>query len=377
MKIKQYYFASGKWNSIDKNSVPDANLILIFGSRPNLLESSGYLNQLQELFPQAQIVSCSTSGNIMHDRLTDDSITASAIEMEATPVKTYEYDVKGLNAYILGAKIAASIQQENLNSLLVLLDAGSINGEYLMDGFNSVYEGKIPIFGGFAGDDVRFEKQVVGLNRLPDSNKIVVVAFYGSNLKVSHGSKGGWEVFGPERIVTKSEAQKVFELDGKKILSLYKEYLGDKAKDLPGSALLYPICIKDKETGELIVRGIQSLNEEEQSISFFSNVPKGSVIQLMRASFDKLIDGAAESAGESLREGMTNPDFALLISCVGRKLVLGPKTEDEIYETIKVLGQGTKTAGFYSYGELSPVVGDKSCKLHNQTMTITTFKEVV
>ncbi|MDI9340738.1 MAG: FIST N-terminal domain-containing protein [Sediminibacterium sp.] len=377
MKIKQYYFALGKWNSIDKNSVPDANLILIFGSRLNLLESDLYLEQLKESFPKAHIVSCSTSGNIMQDRLTENSITASAIEMEATSVKTYEYDIKGLNAYILGAKIAASIQQENLNSLLVLLDAGEINGGYLMDGFNSVYEGKIPIFGGFAGDDVRFEKQVVGLNSLPSSNKIVLVAFYGSNLKVSHGSKGGWEVFGPERIVTKSEAQKVFELDGKKILSLYKEYLGDKAKDLPSSALLYPICIKDKTSNELVVRTIQALNEEEQSISFFSNVPKGSIIQLMRASFDKLIDGAGESANESLRDGMANPDFALLISCVGRKLVLGPKTEDEIYETIKVLGSAPRIAGFYSYGELSPVVGDKSCKLHNQTMTITTFKEVV
>lgn len=377
MKIKQYYFASGKWNSIDQNNIPDANLILIFGSRPDLLESADYLEQLKELFPKAQIVSCSTSGNIMRDRLTDNSITASVIEMETTPVKTYEYDIKGLNAYILGAKIAASIQQEGLNSLLVLLDAGTINGGYLMDGFNSVYEGKVPIFGGFAGDDVRFEKQVVGLNTMPASNKVVIVAFYGPHLKISHGSKGGWEVFGPERIVTKSEAQKVYEIDGKKVLSLYKEYLGDKAKELPGSALLFPICIKDKETGELVVRGIQRLNEEDQSINFFSNVPVGSIVQLMRASFDKLIDGAGESASESLREGMINPDFALLISCVGRRLVLGPKTEDEIYETIKILGQEAKIAGFYSYGELSPTVGDKSCKLHNQTMTITTFKELV
>lgn len=377
MKVKQYYVSKSGWNSVDQEPVPNANLVLVFGSRPTLLQSGSYFTSLQTLFPQAQIVICSTAGNIMQDRLTDDSITASALEFEATGIKAFEYEIKGLNAYIAGAKIAASVPREGLNSLLVLLDAGNINAGYLLDGFNSVYEGKVPVYGGLAGDDSRFEQQVVGLNKLPESNKMVVIAFYGHQLKISHGSKGGWEVFGPERIVTKSEAHRVYEIDGKKLLSLYKDYLGEKAKELPSAALLYPICIKDVETGELVVRSIQKLNEEDQSISFFSNVAEGSVIQLMKASFDKLIDGAGASAAESLRDGMNNPDFALLISCVGRRLVLGPKTEDEIYETIKVFGKETKTAGFYSYGELSPVVGDKSCKLHNQTMTITTFKEIV
>ncbi len=380
MKIKQYYFVSNsinQWESIDENPVPNASLVLIFGSRNELLESDIYLLELKKLFPNAQIVSASSSGNIMSDRLTDNSITASAIEFANTPIKTYEFEIKGLNDYILGAKIASTIDQTNLNNVMVLLDAGNMNGGYLMDGFNSVFEGRFPIYGGFAGDDTSFEKQVVGLNTMPESNKIVIVAFYGQTLKISHGSKGGWEVFGPERKVTKSKANRVYEIDGKPLLSLYKEYLGEKAKELPGAALLYPICIKDNERNELVVRGIQNLNEDDQSISFFSNVAEGSIVQLMKASFDNLIDGAGKSAAESLRNGLNNPEFALLISCVGRRLVLGPKTEDEIYETIRVLGENTKVAGFYSYGELSPVVGDKSCKLHNQTMTITTFKELM
>jgi hypothetical protein len=379
MKLKQYYFnAEGQrgWVSIDSNDVPEANLVLIFGSRKELLQTEDYLNEVKKMFPRAELVICSTAGNIMSDRLTDNSITATAIEFASTRVKTYEFEIKGLNGYITGAKIAALIEQAELNNVMILLDAGKINGGYLLDGINSVFEGKIPVYGGFAGDDTNFQEQVVGLNKLPESNKVVVVAFYGKNLKVSHGSKGGWEVFGPERVVTKSEAQRVYELDGKPLLSLYKEYLGEKASELPAAALLFPICIKDKETGELVVRGIQKLNEEDQSISFFSNVAEGSVVQLMKASFEHLIDGAAESAMESLREGMKDPDLAILISCVGRRLVLGPKTEDEIIEAIKIFGKRTQVAGFYSYGELSPVVGDKSCKLHNQTMTITTFKEI-
>jgi hypothetical protein len=380
MKIKQFFFDGSKekrgWQSLDDNELTEAHLVLIFGSRQELLESPMYLEQLKELYPKAEVVICSTAGNILADRLTDNSITATAIQFARTKIKTYEFEIKGLNAYITGAKIAALVDRKNLNNMMVLLDAGTINGGYLMDGFNSVFKGEIPIYGGFAGDDTHFQKQVVGLNKIPESNKIIVVAFYGENLKVSHGSKGGWEVFGPERIVTHSDAQKVYEIDGKPLLTLYKKYLGEKANELPAAALLFPICIKDKETGELVVRGIQRLNEEDQSISFFSNVAEGSVVQLMRASFDNLIDGANESATESLRDGLNDPDFAILISCVGRRLVLGPKTDEEIFEAIKVLGKRTKVAGFYSYGELSPVVGDKSCKLHNQTLTITTFKEI-
>jgi hypothetical protein len=59
---------------------------------------------------------------------------------------------------------------------------------------------------------------------------------------------------------------------------------------------------------------------------------------------------------------------------VGRRLVLGSRTEEEIEATLEVLPKGTQQIGFYSYGEISPYTAG-TCDLHNQTMTLTTLSE--
>ena len=73
---------------------------------------------------------------------------------------------------------------------------------------------------------------------------MVAVGLYGEHVKLGHGSKGGWDTFGPERIVTKSDGNVLYELDDKPALALYKEYLGDRAAGLPGSALLFPLALR-------------------------------------------------------------------------------------------------------------------------------------
>jgi hypothetical protein len=69
------------------------------------------------------------------------------------------------------------------------------------------------------------------------------------------------------------------------------------------------------------------------------------------------------------------PDLAILISCVGRKLVLKQRVEEEVESVRNVLGARTVLSGFYSYGEIAPFLPSAKCELHNQTMTITTFAE--
>jgi hypothetical protein len=168
----------------------------------------------------------------------------------------------------------------------------------------------------------------------------------------------------------------LYEIDNKPVLDLYKEYLGEKAKELPASGLLFPFAIIDDTTKEPVVRGIQNINETDNAIILYGDVLDGQSIQLMRANFDNLISGAGDSAKETFLNNTTSPDLAILISCVARRLVLGQLTEEELTESKKTLGDRTKICGFYSYSELSPVVGDNACHLHNQTMTITTITEI-
>jgi hypothetical protein len=169
----------------------------------------------------------------------------------------------------------------------------------------------------------------------------------------------------------------LYELDGQSALELYKKYLGDLAKDLPGSALLFPLSLKLGKSDHPVVRTVLSVDEKNQSMTFAGDVPQGTYARLMKANFDRLVDGAVGAANNALQTiSAPNTELAILISCVGRKLVLDQKIEEEVEGVIDVLGENTVVTGFYSYGEISPFTPNAKCELHNQTMTITTFSEL-
>jgi hypothetical protein len=111
-------------------------------------------------------------------------------------------------------------------------------------------------------------------------------------------------------------------------------------------------------------------------MTFAGDVPVGSKVRLMKANFDNLTDAASRAASNTISGHNVKPDFSLLVSCVGRKLVLGPRIEEEVEAVCETIGKNIPVAGFYSYGEISPFNEGGSCQLHNQTMTITSFYEL-
>jgi hypothetical protein len=234
----------------------------------------------------------------------------------------------------------------------------------------------VAITGGLAGDADRFQETIVSLNDDCRSGNIAAVAFYGSNLRVGHGSKGGWDSFGPDRKITTASANVLYELDGKSALQLYKEYLGELANDLPSTALLFPLALRSRKDSQPLVRTILGINEVEQSMTFAGDMPIGSYARLMRANFDRLIDAASVAANDTLSQVENQQtELAILISCVGRKLVLNQRVDEEVESVRHMLGKEAVITGFYSYGEISPLAKSMKCELHNQTMTITTLSE--
>jgi hypothetical protein len=176
--------------------------------------------------------------------------------------------------------------------------------------------------------------------------------------------------------VTKSSGNVLFEMDGKSALGLYKTYLGPHAEGLPATGLLFPLKLREVGKADGVVRTILSVNEDAQSLTFAGDMPEGAYVQLMKANFDRLIDGAVGAARISQQAvGGESPELAILISCVGRKMVLGQRIEEEVEGVRDVLGPRPTLTGFYSYGEISPFTPNAACELHNQTMTITTFRE--
>jgi hypothetical protein len=233
----------------------------------------------------------------------------------------------------------------------------------------------VAVTGGLAGDGARFGTTLVFKHGDPQQRVISAVGLYGSRLKVGFGSLGGWDPFGPERLVTRSKGNVLFELDGRPALGLYKQYLDEHAKGLPATGLLFPLSVQAKPGDTALVRTILAVDEQQQSMTFAGDVPEGARARLTKANIDRLVEGAVGAAKVSCPEGAVAPELALLISCVGRKLVLKQRIEDEVEGVRDVLGAQAAMAGFYSYGEIAPFSFGERSELHNQTMTITTFAE--
>ncbi|REJ83581.1 MAG: hypothetical protein DWQ44_03165 [Bacteroidetes bacterium] len=376
MKIHQKQFTSGQgWKTLrnDDPEMSNYSLVIGFGSTA-LLQKAEIYDEIRNFFPNAKILLNTTSGEIIDTQVNDDTISLTAIRFEKTKIKSAVVNIKDLhNSENAGYELAISLDPIGLKNVLVLSDGQLVNGSELVEGLLKGLPEDTILTGGLAGDGTRFQSTLVGLDEKPKEGNIVAIGFYGNSLSVTYGSVGGWDSFGPERMITRSKGNILYELDGKPALEIYKMYLGDYSKELPGSGLLFPLCIRTSENDDPIVRTILSVNEEDKSLTFAGNMPEGAYAQLMKANMDRLIEGASNAAQNSLNKN--NPELAILISCVGRKLVLNQRIEEEVEVVRAVYGENTAITGFYSYGEISPSSKFTKCELHNQTMTITTFSE--
>ncbi len=355
----------------------DRTLVIVFGASA-FVDDPTPIRELEAAFPRSHVIGCSTSGEIHGATLADDSLSVAIARFESSDLATACASVDSSeDSFDAGRELAQTLTRDDLKAILVLSDGLKVNGSELVKGFNSMLPDSVVVTGGLAGDGDRFKRTWVVDEGEPRSGVISAVGLYGDQLRVGHGSKGGWDIFGPERMVTRSDGNVLYELDGKPALQLYKQYLGDRAKGLPATALLFPLALREsKEDTKVLVRTVLSVDEASQSMTFAGNIPQGHLAQLMRANFESLIEGASEAATHTLRRASPTDaeTLAIAISCVGRRLILGERTEEEIEAALCELPRGTKQVGFYSYGEISPYASGH-CDLHNQTMTLTTISE--
>lgn len=351
----------------------ERTLVLAFGGS-DLLDDPKPLAQLAAAYPRSQVVGCSSAGEIVGEGFGTGGLAVAVARFRRASLRTAYAEVAGpAGSRAAGEVLGRALAGPGLKGVVVLSDGLGVNGSELARGLAGALPTGVVVTGGLAGDDDRFARTWVLRGERPVGGVVSALGLYGEGVRVSHGSGGGWDIFGPERLVTRSTGNVLYELDGKPALALYKEYLGERAAGLPATALLFPLALRSSDPmRDGLVRTVLAVDENSQSMTFAGDVPEGECAQLMHANLDRLVDAASRAATMT---GATAPVLSLAVSCVGRRLVLGERVEEELEATLEALPAGSRQVGFYSYGELSPHAAGP-CTLHNQTMTLTTISEV-
>jgi hypothetical protein len=353
-----------------------AQLVLVFGSVEDI-RSSECLERLRASYPKAHVVGCSTAGQIHDARVTDHTIALTAVSFEHTRVQLVRAPIESIaQSFEAGEQLARALDPQGLKHVFVLSEGLKVNASELVHGIDSGLPTNVTVSGGCAADGNRLETTYVWGNGLPEESAVVGLGFYGERLQVGVSAIGGWRPFGPDRVITRSQKNVLYEFDGRPALALYKQYLDKYAEELPASGLMFPLELRGDEAGRRVLRALLSVNEAEQSITYAGNVPEGAQARFMFATIDDLISGTHAAAKTSVqRLGDFSPQLSILVSCNGRRYVLKQRVEEEVEAVKDALGTQTALTGFYSYGEIAPADTGGRSQLHNETMTITSFAE--
>lgn len=354
-------------------------LVLVFGAVQRMT-TPGLFETLKDAFPEAELAGCTTAGEIGPGGVSDGELVINALRFGDSAVRVALTDLAGMeDSRAAGQRLGLALAAPDLVHVLLLGQGVQINGSALVEGLAESLGPGVLLSGGLAGDGGAFERTWTLSNRGLSQRQIVAIGFSGAQLRVGNGSFHGWKPFGPVRKVTRSAGNVLFELDGQPALDIYKRYLGEYAKGLPASGLLFPFEMLGEDRGALgLIRTILGVDESAGSLVLAGNIVEDGYLRLMHASTDSLVDGAmaaAEAAHDAAPGADPGESLVLLVSCVGRKLVMGARVDEEVEAVQTVFGPKASIAGFYSNGEISPMRDLLTCHLHNQTMTVTHIAE--
>jgi len=360
MKVIQAYKKEDtSWEYLQKKESLINPLVLVFGNR-FLLEDATIIDGIRQEFPYEEIVFGSTSGEILDCHVNSNTISVTLIEFERSTfiIETENIFNFNKNTYQLGLALFKKIKKEKLRHLFVISEGSFINGSALIESLEQESNNLCSITGGLCGDDKRFEKTIASYKENPKEGEVILIGFYGETLEISFSSFGGWMPFGPERMITKSKSNVLYEIDDKPALDLYKKYLGEKASELPKLSMYYPLNVTYENKKKAVVRTVLGIDNETNSMILAGDAPERSKVQLMMATLDDIVDGAEMAAKQAMETRLHSAELAIVVSCVGRKLVMNQRIEEEIEQVRAIIGNKTAITGFYSYGEIAPFYGN-------------------
>lgn len=374
MKIEQHLLDRAA--PLNYTRLADAQLVLAFGSAPLLAQAP--LESWRTLWPKAFFVGCGSAGEIYNERVHEQHLTLTAVELERSHLALARAAVtSGDDGSACGASLGLALPPDGLRHVFVLCDGLRCNPSALLHGLTDTLPEGVTISGALASNELNFTEAPVLANGAPDDHCAVAVGFYGEALKIGLGTQSGWDGFGPDRLVTRAKGNTLYELDGESALKLYQRYLGEQAGALPASAQRYPLAqLAASPWGAHLTRNILSVNAQEGSFQLCGSIAEGGSVRMLRAVPEHLIRAAHNAAVDSQLTGSRTPALAIVASGIGRRLSLGLRAEEELEEIRRTLGSGLATSGLYGYAQLAPLSSNMACEVHGQSISITSFDEV-
>lgn len=333
---------------------------------------------MQQQYPNAILCGCSSSAPICNADLYENAVTGMALHFEKTRLRTWQSSCpQQSDSHAAGKAMVDALLADDLAHIFVIADGLSIHGSQFLSGANCSLPEGVCISGGLASDNFEFKETLSGIDKAPAPHQICAIAFYGDAIRVGCSAESGWEKFGPKRTITRSHGNVIYELDNKPAYSLYKDYLGPEyAGQLPGSGLRFPLGIQENEESDLIIRSIDGILEQDKALHFNGDIPTGYISWFMSGQLETFAAGASKAATQARASVPDVPQAALLVSCLGRQLIMGASVIYELDAINEVLTDAVPVAGFHSAGEFSQE--KQSCRsiFQTQTMTVTLLAEL-
>ena len=329
-------------------------------------EHEPMLAAIMDAFPDLALIGCTTDGEV-----------SSALEFQEDSMGLALFSGDGLRARAgIGTALAANPTQaaeaavgaalldgEHARLCITLPESLTVSAVSTVSALTKALPEGVPLVGGTAGDQWRFERTKQFCGRETHSDSLPVLMLYG-DFHFGIGVASGWSPIGESGKVTKAESNVVYEIEGESALAFFRRHFGDHVEPSPE----FPLRVVDVDRAEAYLRAPMSYDPENETVTFAGDVPTGSSVQITGAGRDGIVDGARQSVEQARADlGDAKPGGALLVSCAARKQLLGTRTGKEHDILRECLGEDVPMLGFYSYGEIAPQGGHNVSDFHNET----------
>ena len=307
------------------------------------------------------VFGASSSGEIINNEVHEGSIVVMLLDISRDAYRLNVFDGEGKTSYHVGQSVAAWTKTINENAPLMVMSAGiRADGQQIVNGVIDTMERQVPLFGGLAGEDLRFQETFVFDASQVIPNGVVALIFDQNAIELQGVAASGWKGIGTPKTVTKAEGNIVYRIDDEPALDIYNKYLN--IGDDPGLAGEYPLLLI-RGDDSFALRAVMAVNEDK-SIVYAGTVPEGSRVRFSMPPGFEIVEHAIEQMS-AFNKQSPRADAIVLFSCKARHVALGQMVEDEISAIRKLWN--VPLVGFFSYGEIGPVPQGQ-CDFHNHTL---------